>query len=236
MNHYPDVVNELETMKLLHQGMSIARYGDGEFNHVNGKRNVSQFFEKGLQNELKEILAAENNPNCLVGIPPLNDPDMNKKDFWLKGGRTKSYAQHLNPNTTYYSSFITRPDNMPKINTAEFFDSVRELWRDKDVILVSSLAKSLHPELMSDAKSVEVVLGPRQHAYAEINRIEQEIGNTKKRVLLCLGPTATVLAWRLAKKGIHALDLGHVGVFLDKFESDPTYNVAGTYDATAPHD
>jgi hypothetical protein len=33
-------------------------------------------------------------------------------------------------------------------------------------------------------------------------------------VLICLGTAATALAYRLAKKGIHALDLGHIGMFL----------------------
>jgi len=35
-------------------------------------------------------------------------------------------------------------------------------------------------------------------------------------ILLCLGPTATVLAWRLAKRGKWALDLGHIGMFMKR--------------------
>jgi hypothetical protein len=53
-----------------------------------------------------------------------------------------------------------------------------------------------------------------QNAYAEINRIEAEImSEPAGPVLMCLGVTATVLAARLAAKGVHALDLGHIGMF-----------------------
>lgn len=234
--NYPEVVGEVETVKLLHEGYSIARYGDGEFNHCNGRRNVSQFFDEKLSKELRDILAAPNSDKCLVGIPPLRNPDMNKKEFWLKGNRTKNYASHLNPTTTFYSSFITRPDNAPWINNGAFYETIRDLWRDRDVILVTSQTKSLNPELMHDAKSVQLVIGPRQHAYAEIDRIEAEIGLTDKRVFMCLGPTATVLAWRLAHKGVHALDMGHIGCFLDNFESKNPIDVVTMRDITAPSD
>jgi hypothetical protein len=39
-------------------------------------------------------------------------------------------------------------------------------------------------------------------------------------VIICLGPTATVLAERLAKKGVHALDLGHIGMFMRRLDVD----------------
>jgi hypothetical protein len=41
-------------------------------------------------------------------------------------------------------------------------------------------------------------------------------------VLLGLGPTATVLAVDLCRRGIHALDLGHVAMFLRKYRKGVT--------------
>jgi hypothetical protein len=58
--------------------------------------------------------------------------------------------------------------------------------------------------------------GPQRDAYNEIDAIEAGIGTPKGTVFLCLGPCATVLAERLAVKGVHALDLGHLGRFLPK--------------------
>jgi hypothetical protein len=67
--------------------------------------------------------------------------------------------------------------------------------------------------MLSEAASLRVVNGMRQHTYQIIDRFEEEIGKPSGPVLMCLGATATVLAERLAKKGVHALDLGHIGMF-----------------------
>ena len=86
---------------------------------------------------------------------------------------------------------------------------------DRDIVLVVGDKKSITTEMIgSEAKSVREVIGPRQHAYAQIDAIEEEIGKTPARVLMCLGTTATVLAHRLARKGVHALDLGHIVMFM----------------------
>jgi hypothetical protein len=57
-----------------------------------------------------------------------------------------------------------------------------------------------------------------ENSYQCIDRIEDEVGKPSGPVLICLGPTATVLAWRLARKGVHAIDLGHVGMFMRRFD------------------
>jgi hypothetical protein len=36
-------------------------------------------------------------------------------------------------------------------------------------------------------------------------------------VLICLGPAATVLAVDLCAHGIHAIDLGHIALFMRKY-------------------
>jgi hypothetical protein len=37
------------------------------------------------------------------------------------------------------------------------------------------------------------------------------------RFILCAGPTATVLAYDLARRGRHAVDLGHLGLFYGRW-------------------
>jgi len=80
------------------------------------------------------------------------------------------------------------------------------------VTLVIGSERSLCERNMEDAKSVTYVGAPRRDAYDEIDRIEADIRKAgNKIVILCVGCTATVLAWRLS--GEHqALDLGHVGL------------------------
>jgi hypothetical protein len=70
---------------------------------------------------------------------------------------------------------------------------------------------------------VTEILAPRQHAWFEYDAILERILAVKPtRVLLGLGPTATVLAVDLCRRGIHALDLGHVAMFLRKYRKGVT--------------
>ena len=48
----------------------------------------------------------------------------------------------------------------------------------------------------------------------QINKIEQAVAEAHDfdMVLIALGPTATVLAYRLHQKGLHALDIGHIDI------------------------
>jgi hypothetical protein len=114
----------------------------------------------------------------------------------------------------YGSAFISRPDSAPWIDTESYWASVRKLWEGRDIIFVAGSDRSLRDEDFASAYSVRKVEATRRDAYAEIDRIEEEIGLFSGPVILCLGPTATVLSARLAKKGVHALDLGHVGQFM----------------------
>jgi len=72
---------------------------------------------------------------------------------------------------------------------------------------------------------VTEIMGPRQHAWssrAEI--IDRVMAGKPRRVLLCLGPSATALAVALCAKGVQAIDLGHVGMFLRKHRrGDPMW-------------
>ncbi len=218
MKSYPHVLSELETMRVIASGRSIARYGDGELKMAGRAAGIkSQQWHPELQQRLVEILKASG--DCLVGIPNIHS-DTPKTEFWPK----YKWASELLVDRQYVSSFITRPDSAPWINTAEYWDLLESLWRDRDVTLVRGSSKSLvSDDLIGSARTVREILAPRQHAWAEYESLLERIG-TPERVLICLGPTATVMAVDLCAKGVHAIDLGHVGMFRRKHErGDPLW-------------
>lgn len=207
---YPAVLSEDQTLACANV-MNLARFGDGELRIAAGGTCVSQREKHPkLVAELRQMLAKPR-AGCLVCIPNVNS----------KTPKAESWSNYTDPKFAglyglkeYGSAFITRPDSAPWIDVPDYWNRVRDLWRGKDVILVVGDKKSLTQEMLSHAASVREVTGPRQNAYSEIDRIEEEIGKPSGRVLICLGVTATVLAWRLASKGVHALDLGHIGMFM----------------------
>jgi hypothetical protein len=207
---YPHVLGELATLDAVVAGASIARYGDGEFKHCKNQRNVSQQHHPTLSRRLRELLV--DSGACLVGIPNIHS-DTPKAGFW--SGHTWA-AQYL-VDRPYVSAFITRPDSAPWIDTPNYWQRVQSLWVGQDVTLVRGSHKSLTPEDLAGARSIVDVVCPKQHAFDDYDSILARVLEARQpRVIICLGPTATVLAADLCARGKHAVDLGHIALFLRK--------------------
>ena len=207
---YPQVRDEFDTMRRVVAGASLARYGDGEFKHCAGNRNVSQEYHPALAQRLRDILL--DSGACMVGIPNIHS-DTPKADFWRP---FQDYARFLAPGRQYGSSFVTRPDSAPWINTPEYWRQVESLWLGQDVTLVRGSSKGLLCDDLVGAGQVREIVSTPQGAFAEYDRLIDRIGRPK-RALLCLGPCATVLAVDLCARGVHAIDLGHIALFVRKF-------------------
>jgi hypothetical protein len=207
---YPTVLSEFDTLLQMTSGKSIARYGDGELRAALGRGCISQVDDPKMAAELKAILRDEV-PGLLVGIPNTYS-DTPKRESWLRfssPGFTTLYTR-----SSYASSFITRPDSAPWIDTEEYWSKVGDLWKGRDVTLVVGDEKSLRAQDLTGATSVRTVWGPERDAYASIDALEKIIGRPDGPVLMCLGCTATVLAARLHQKGVWAMDVGHIGMFM----------------------
>lgn len=212
MTFYPSTLSESQTLQRVLSGASLARYGDGEFNLCNGASIPCQRFDTRLQTCLRGIL--KDSGDCLVGIPNIHS--LTPKFLFWKKYLTLAPAL-LSAEREYGSAFISRPDSAPWIDTAAYWTNLERLWVGKDVTLVRGSVRSLVADDLMGAKSVREVVGPVTNAWAEYDRLRTEIGQIKADVvLLCLGPTATVLAADLCRFGVHAIDLGHAGTFLNK--------------------
>lgn len=201
---YPRVLGEMETLDLVLSGRSLARYGDGEFKLCRGGDIKSQVGHPTLAKRLREILI--DSGECLVGIPNLHSATP-KHEYWHKqaAGAVQFLAGRI-----YGSAFVSRADSAPWINSDAYWSKVERLWRGRDVMLVRGSGKAFTPELMVGAKSVAEIMGPRQSAWSDYAALVKRIGHPD-RVLLSLGPTATVLAVELCARGVHAIDVGHMG-------------------------
>jgi 2-polyprenyl-3-methyl-5-hydroxy-6-metoxy-1,4-benzoquinol methylase len=207
---HPPVLTELETLERAHAGESLARYGDGELKLALGRDCISQKADPRLAAELQQVLHAK-----APVLPCIPSPRNAKGESWARFA-TAGFLALYDAGLTYGSAFITRPDSAPWIDTPDYWTRVTDLWRGRDVVLVAGTERSLRESMLTEAASVTEVRDEVSHrdAYGRIDEIEERIGTPSGRVLLCLGPTATVLAARLARKGVHALDLGHIGMFM----------------------
>jgi hypothetical protein len=209
VNYYPQVVSEEKTLaRVVHQGASLSRFGDGEFKLCRGGGIKSQKAVDSLSKRLNEIL--KDSGECLVGIPNIRS-DTPKAAHWAKYVGCCDWLV----NREYCSAFVTRPDSAPWIDTPEYWEMIESLWVGRDITIVRGKTKSLVADDLVGAKRVTEIVAPLKDAWGDYESLLDRIGHPD-RVLICLGPTATVMAVDLCAKGIQGIDLGHIGMFLRK--------------------
>lgn len=208
---WPTVLDEVQTIRHLADGWSLARFGDGENALMRGAEYRREPRNPHLAEELCTILATPD-PRCLVGIPSMN-PRSPKHRNWLK--RQAAFLPFLSPYVAYGSAFVTRPDSAPWIATSAYAVSVEQLWRARKVVLVCEPTNKLLTVVPRAARKLEHLTCPSHGAYAHIDTFERAILRAKPDLaILAHGVSATVLAHRLACRGVQALDLGSIGGFL----------------------
>jgi hypothetical protein len=197
--------------RLARQDTSFARFGDGEFKVMLRADGNHKFQDvvPGIQSDLRAVMANDLGDRMLVGLPHLfNNP------FW--SNIWANYYPQLRPMfstaTSYACAHVTRPVYF-QIWRGEAVTSWRKVWDGmKAVVVTGQEAKfDLVPELFDNLDGAEFVRGPNSNAYTELDRLEQGATAVEADVvLISLGPSGTILAHRLASKGVLALDIGHI--------------------------
>lgn len=233
----PKVLSCTETLdELVNSNKSICRYGDGEFNIIFGESIPFQKYDVNLQKRLKDILIS-NDSNILCGIPDVfgsldnHNPDHSK--FWYKYlyyNRDKIY-KIIDLNKCYADTGVSRSylEYLPSIDHDEFFEELKDLWKNKNIVIVEGNGSRLGVgnDLFNSAKSIKRILCPSKNAFSKYSEILNNCISCDKESLfiIALGPTATVLAYDLSKKGFRALDFGHVDIEYEWYLKKATHKI-----------
>lgn len=213
---YPTVLGELQTALYATAGASIARFGDGELRIAVGGDSISQRGSLPLTKDLRAILAGDYAKNCLTCIPNLQSRPVSPhyEPFYKKYGAEQ--FTRLMGEQPYGSTWVTRADCAPWIDRPEYWELFRGVWRGKSVTLIAG-APDMGLLLLEDAAgAVDVIPAPKRDAYAKLGEIIEEVGKPSGPVIISLGAAGTVLAAKLARAGVWALDLGHLFMFMRK--------------------
>jgi len=196
-------LSELATMTEVAQGTSLSRFGHGELLITNGKDAKYQKHDKFLMHELRNL---RRKSPCLVCMPPYDPPE------W--SGFRKRYGEGIEAGRWYGSSFVSRHDWAPW--TKEYRELLCGLWKYLCITIVAP-EKFILTDKQGQQRQRHIfwVKSPGKNAFDVIDELEREALNANNDLtILSCGPTATVLADRLARKGIWAVDLGNFGKFL----------------------
>jgi glycosyltransferase family protein len=205
-----------QTLKLVAQGKSLARFGDGEITLMDGDDIDFQKSEPELALELESILKNKDE-KLLVCLPTMltacNDDEVN---WWLKFWyvRWKDLKQKLSLEHPYGHSMVTRPDFFI-MYPEQAVQAWKSIWHNRNTVLITGEGSKLNLEhmLFDNVSALQVIYSKATNAYTDVDRIIAEVQNTAEPnslILIALGPTGTVLAKLFSDIGYQALDIGHI--------------------------
>lgn len=212
----PQIMTEEETIdEIVLKRKSIARFGDGEFGIMFG---VSRWrFQKNdakLAERLREVVASDDE-NILIGINNFYGDLSHRTESDASGIRAyitpEVRAQHmelLRLDRKYAHACISRAVSW------EMVRNQKRIWDGKDCVFIEGdkTRMGVGNDLFDNAKSIQRILCPAESAFDKYEIILAEAKKLPldKTILIALGPTASVLAYDLARLGYHAIDIGHV--------------------------
>jgi len=221
---HPNVLSAQETVEALlaNDKLSLCRFGDGEiYLAFKNQAGVFQRSDSKLADELKAVLTSRD-PNIGVAVPyhmyhSLADLNDNQRYFYRTTGQhmRQMLQSSLSQDWCYYDTNCSMPYHLfTSIDFAAYYQRFAQLWSGKDIIVIcgKTVFNKISHNIFDSARSVKYIYGPRVNAYDKIDELtEQGLQTDPEQIkFIILGHTATVLAYRLAKAGHRAIDIGHL--------------------------
>lgn len=220
------ILNSLDSIQyIIENRCSLSRYGDGEFDLMHGKNIPFQVASEEMARHLKEIFYAKDVQNFKIGIPYTFKNVSGKQtfacDFWGEyvKDRGNEWLEYFNTEDLYLDSLVSRffKDIIDYDYSTKHLQMLKQIWHDREIVIVEgNLSRTgVGNDLYDNAKKIERILGYATDAYFHYGEMMEAIKayikpKDGKLILLSYGPTATVLAYDLAKLGYQAIDMGHL--------------------------
>lgn len=200
-----------ETLKYIKKNkVSFSRFGDGEFGLMlkNGFNLAFQPQSGQLMERLHDVL---DNPvdSLLIGMPNLFDDE---RYFGVYSNYLPKMLHLLEKHKYFGNSHVSRPVYF-ELYKDEAVENWRNLWDDLSVTFVTGKNSRFEyrPELFNNIKSYDFYETLPVNAFSNYEQILNDLKeNNSDLILMSLGPTATILAYDLAKAGKWAIDIGHI--------------------------
>lgn len=195
---------------------SVIRFGDGEFNFFRHYGISYQEYNTNIEKMLKEILDKyEENSNYLLCIPKYffecNGKELgkhNKQNILYWAFSRYFFKNKVSKNKLYGDAFL-----FGKQNKDIYSKIFTDLNIDK-VIFVHNNEKYAIQFQNQYNINTEYINVPERNSYNNLDEITKNIiekinNKDKELILISAGPTAKIIVYKLAKRGIFAIDTGH---------------------------
>ena len=209
---------------IIFRKVSLCRFGDGEFEIMRRKERLwYQEVNEALALRLEEVLNS-NHENIIIAIADDFDSLENYTEeaadairSYLSNGTRREVMELFDPERIYFDAYVSRPYMMykDKNHAANIFNLFKTVWNNRNLLIVEGeySRMGVRNDLFSGAKSIRRILCPPKNAYDQYGEILDAVKGGvygDELVLVSLGPTATILAYDLARCGIQTLDIGQI--------------------------
>lgn len=202
---WPVCLSEEQTVRRVLAGMSLARFGDGEFKIAMGGGTSTHKPSERLAQEFRGILVAPPK-GLLPAIPPMDPRDLH---LWNWQRHKPRFVKVLDMGRVYGSAMVGRAKSCPWLLDPKYLALFRSIWKGRKVVAVCPPGHHLEKLLAPTVASMAIVRCPIVEAYDDIERLHREALATKADMaVICAGPAAKALAARLCGSGMQAVDLG----------------------------
>lgn len=231
---YPKIQNIEESLQdIITHHKSLCRFGDGEFATMEGisRHHFQTIMNSELSSRLEEVLHSTDE-HIMIGIANnygslKGYTEQAKREIrtYMSDHTRKQHLKLLKKEKLYADAYLTRPymmyDDKNTNGPKERFELLKKIWDKRNCIFVEGEQTRLGVgnDLFANAQSVQRILCPSENAYEKYSEILASCMQMPKDALyiIALGPTATVLAYDLAKSGRQALDIGHIDLEYEWF-------------------
>lgn len=211
--------------KIIEEKKSLCRFGDGEIGWIyqDSKGYFGQENSKELSRKLYEILISKDKeiliaiPNFFNNVPEFSFMRKIKKNAHLSKYYDK-WLSLLYEDYIYTDALITGVYMGVRGRDFEvYFNNWKKVWLKKNILIIEGEQTrfGVGNDLLINTTKVRRILAPKENAFKKYEEIKKKIlenVNKDDIVLICLGPTATILAYELGKMGIQSIDIGHLDI------------------------
>ena len=223
--------------KIIKERKSLCRFGDGELELMRGKaRPWFQEVNEELAKRLKEVFYTEREEVLIAVSNNFGSLDCYTQSaadeiraYLFVGNTRMEVMELLGTEREYYDAYVSRPYLMykDKGHAKRIFSLLKALWNERDVLLVEGehVRTGVGNDLFQNVAGLRRILCPPANAFDKYEQVLQCVKDnvhSEDLVLLCLGPTATVLAYDVSQFGIQAIDLGQIDNEYEWFLNEAT--------------
>lgn len=221
---YPQIGSTEEAInKIVNEGCSLVRYGDGEFETMAGnERAPYQKYNPELAARLTEIISSREE-KLLIAIAnnygmldEYTDDAVYGIRAYMEEKTRKFHMSVLEKSRIYYDAYMFKAYFGHKNHDDAWkrFVMVKRIWENRNIVIIEGdkTRTGYGNDLFDNAGSLRRILAPTSNAFDRYKEILSAASKLEKDclILVVLGQTANLLVYDLMKRGYQAVDIGQI--------------------------